>query len=121
MTNNNSHTISRTVSGWNRKGNQGRTVAGNKVLSTMLQLGVPRITFRKLREAGRFKTIAEVCNCVKNGRVCIDEFQKGLCVIFCVYFRSSAGILLGNARASGCGLWCRDYGSDSKICKGLHV
>lgn len=86
MTNDNPNTVSRSVAGGNRKGNQGRTIAGDVVFSTMLQLGVPRITFRKLREACRFEPICEVLNCVENGRVCIDEVQKGLRIVLGAYF-----------------------------------
>lgn len=86
MTNNNPDTISRSVAGGNRKGNQRRTIACDVVFSTMLQLRVPCITFRKLREARRFEPISKVLNCVENGGVCINEVQKGLRIVLGAYF-----------------------------------
>lgn len=101
MTNNNPDTIPRSVTGGNSKGNQGRTITGNVVLSTVLQLGVPCITFRKFRKANRFEPIGEVFNCVENSRVCINEVQKGLCIVLGTYFRRSTGIFLGNVPGNG--------------------
>lgn len=85
MANNNSDTLSRSITSGDGKRNQRRAVASDVVLSSMLQLGVPRIALREPPEPSRLKTVGEVLNCMKNGRVCTDEVQKGFRIVLGVY------------------------------------